>query len=126
MAMPARFGVTGGPYLMGTVHRAENTDVPERLSGIMAGLGAVARDLGTPLLLALHPRTLARLASYDVQVPPEIRVLPPLGYLEFLGLQASAAMVLGEVTLVAYLVLTTRRWPLGDTGALTMRSLNPL
>lgn len=96
LAMPSRFGVKDRPYLLATVHRAENTDDPLRLAGILAGLEAVVRVLGAPLFVALHPRTQAKLDAHGIHVPTDIRVLPSLGYLEFLGLQASAALVLTD------------------------------
>jgi UDP-N-acetylglucosamine 2-epimerase (non-hydrolysing) len=91
-----KHGLAPGGYLLATVHRAENTDVPERLAGIMAGLGRAARALAKPVLCALHPRTRARLESLRIAFPEGVRALPPLPYLEFLGLQADAALVLTD------------------------------
>src|SRR5262249_11236750 len=90
-----RHGVARGGYLLATVHRAENTDDPTRLAGIFAGLTRSGRALDKPVLCALHPRTRSRLASTGVPLEG-VRVLPPLPYLEFLGLQADAAVVLTD------------------------------
>uniref|UniRef100_A0A832HZZ6 UDP-N-acetylglucosamine 2-epimerase (Non-hydrolyzing) n=1 Tax=Eiseniibacteriota bacterium TaxID=2212470 RepID=A0A832HZZ6_UNCEI len=91
-----RFGVEPGRYALATVHRAENTDRPERLRGVFAGLAGAARALGLPVLAALHPRTTARLAQQGVALDGALRVLPPLPYLDFLGLHARAALVLTD------------------------------
>jgi UDP-N-acetylglucosamine 2-epimerase (non-hydrolysing) len=91
-----RHGVGGRGYLLATVHRAENTNDAERLRGIVTGLGAAAARVGMPVLCALHPRTRARLDALDVQLPREVRALPPLPYLEFLALQSAAALVLTD------------------------------
>ena len=91
-----RFGVTPGRYALATVHRAENTDVPERLRGIFEGLAGTARALDLTVLAALHPRTTARLQSQGLAIDGEVRVLPPLSYLDFLGLHARAALVLTD------------------------------
>ena len=92
----ARFGVVGGRYALATVHRAENVDNDVRLRGIFEGLAAASRALGLPVLAALHPRTSKRLAELGFAVDDAVRTLPPLGYMEFLGLHAQAALVLTD------------------------------
>jgi UDP-N-acetylglucosamine 2-epimerase (non-hydrolysing) len=91
-----RFGVASGRFALATAHRAENTDREDRLRGIVEGLGQTARALGMPVLAALHPRTTARLADRGLRFAPEVRVLPPLPYLDFLGLHAHAALMLTD------------------------------
>ncbi len=91
-----RFGVNDRGYALATVHRAENTDAPARLRGIMLGLERAAVMLGLPVLAALHPRTVGRLREQGVEVAPTVRVMPPLGYLDCLGLQARSALVLTD------------------------------
>jgi len=91
-----RFEVSRHRYALATVHRAENTDVPGRLRGIFHGLAATSRALGIPVLAALHPRTVSRLRELGEDVDHSVRVLPPLGYLDFLGLQIYASVVLTD------------------------------
>ena len=91
-----RFGVTRGGYALATVHRAENVDVDARLRAILAGLDAAGRGLELPVLAALHPRTTTRMAALGLAATGALRALPPLGYLDFLGLQAGAALVLTD------------------------------
>jgi UDP-N-acetylglucosamine 2-epimerase (non-hydrolysing) len=91
-----RFGVNDRDYALATVHRAENTDAPARLRGIVDGLAAAAAALGVPVLAALHPRTVTRLREQGLDAGASVRVLPPLGYLDFLGLEAHAALVLTD------------------------------
>lgn len=79
-----------GSYFLATVHRAENTDAPERLFEIFRGFAA----LDGPVLLPLHPRTRARLASVDV--PPNVELLPPVSYLTMLTLTRHARFVLTD------------------------------
>jgi UDP-N-acetylglucosamine 2-epimerase (non-hydrolysing) len=94
--MFARFAVMPGRFALATLHRAENVDVDARLRGILAGLGAVARDLDLPVLAALHPRTTARLGASGLTMPDGVRPLPPLPYLDFLGLHAGAGLMLTD------------------------------
>jgi len=94
--VPARFGVAPGRYALATVHRAENTGDPDRLRGILRGLDGVARALDMPVLAALHPRTTARMHALGLTAGDGVRALPPLGYVEFVGLEAHAALVLTD------------------------------
>jgi len=91
-----KFAVQPGRYALATVHRAENTDVPARLRGIFTGLAQAGRDLGLTVLAALHPRTQKVLEAQGVSIDGAVRVLPPLSYLDFLGLHAQAALVLTD------------------------------
>jgi UDP-N-acetylglucosamine 2-epimerase (non-hydrolysing) len=96
LGIPALLGLDGEPYILATVHRAENTDDPDRLRGIFEGLARVGREHRLPIVAALHPRTIARLDQFEIPIEPVIRVIPPLGYLEFLGLHANAALVMTD------------------------------
>ena len=91
----ARHGVEPGRFALATLHRAENVDDPARLRGILRGLAAVAERMALPVLAALHPRTAARLAERG-ETAAGLRVLPPLGYLDFLGLHAGARLMLTD------------------------------
>jgi UDP-N-acetylglucosamine 2-epimerase (non-hydrolysing) len=91
-----RFGVSPGRFVLATTHRAENVDHEPRLRAIFGGLADAGRALGMPVLAALHPRTTQRLESLGVVVDGAVRTLPPLGYLEFLGLHAEAALMLTD------------------------------
>ena len=51
-----RFGLKAGDYALATVHRAENTDDPERLGSIFKALESIARE-GLKVVAPLHPRT---------------------------------------------------------------------
>jgi UDP-N-acetylglucosamine 2-epimerase len=100
-------GVEPGEYLLMTVHRAGNVDVPERLTRVVE----LADRLPSPVVFPLHPRTRARLraAGLEERLEAAVRVTPPLGYLDFLKLAAHARTVLtdsGGVQKEAYLVGT--------------------
>ncbi|HTM56964.1 MAG TPA: UDP-N-acetylglucosamine 2-epimerase (non-hydrolyzing) [Candidatus Udaeobacter sp.] len=95
-ARPERFGVTPRGYALATVHRAENVDDDRRLRGIFEGLASAGRALDLTVLAALHPRTSKRLAAMGLEVDGRVKVLPPLGYLEFLGLHADAEIMLTD------------------------------
>lgn len=94
--VPARFGVAPGRYALATVHRAENTDRADRLAGILEGLSAAAAALSLEVLCAVHPRTTKVMAAHGMAFGPGVRPLPPLPYLDFLGLHAQAALTLSD------------------------------
>jgi UDP-GlcNAc3NAcA epimerase len=84
------FRLSPGAYAVSTIHRAENTDDPERLVEIMTWLGKAAQQI--PVVMPLHPRT-RKLIEGTVETPPHIRVVEPLGYLDMTRLMHHAAAV---------------------------------
>lgn len=70
-----------GPFALASIHRAENTDEPERLRGILAGLA----DAPVPVLLPLHPRTRKAIESESLVVGGQLKLLDPLPYFAMLG-----------------------------------------
>jgi UDP-N-acetylglucosamine 2-epimerase len=84
----------GEPYCYATLHRAELTDDPDRLAGVLEALAA----LGRTVVLPLHPRTRAVLDRHQAgrDYGPAVRVLPPVGYLESLALGRCAELVVTD------------------------------
>jgi UDP-GlcNAc3NAcA epimerase len=95
--------VEPGGYLLATAHRAGTVDDPERMERLAALLAAMP----APVVLPLHPRTRARLQAAGLLDALEgVRVVPPLGYLDFTALLLHARAVLtdsGGVQKEAYL-----------------------
>jgi UDP-N-acetylglucosamine 2-epimerase (non-hydrolysing) len=90
LAHPRGYGVV-------TLHRPSNVDDPASLRAIVQVLAEVAAEL--PLVFVLHPRTKSKLDAFGLNgllEPRQVVVLPPQGYLEMLGLMASAALVLTD------------------------------
>ncbi len=87
-----RLGLQKKRYLVATVHRSENTDSKERLTGILRALNA----LEEAVILPLHPRTRKVLATIDYPLQSRVRVIDPLGYLEMVDLAASARLILTD------------------------------
>lgn len=86
----SRHGLEAGNYVLATVHRAENTDDPERLRSIIAGLDRVAEDL--PVVLPLHPRTRLALQREALTVRA-INMIDPVGYLDMVALESHATVI---------------------------------
>lgn len=83
-------GLAPGGYAVATIHRAENTDDPERFARVVVWLEAAARE--TPVVMPVHPRTSKLLASRGV-VPAGLTLIDPVGYLDMARLLSQAAGV---------------------------------
>lgn len=92
----ARLGLAPGGYVLVTLHRAENVDVPERLASLFSGLELVHRRRGVPVICSVHPRTRARLAEQKLAVGPGVRPVEPFGLFDFVKLEKSALCVLTD------------------------------
>lgn len=86
-----RLDLGGRDYIAATIHRAENTDDPARLSAIVEAFGEIGQKM--PVILPLHPRTRARLQAYGMVLPDGIIAINPLGYADMTALVRSAIMV---------------------------------
>ena len=81
-----------GPFALMTVHRAENTDDPLRLAGIIEGVGRV----GFPVLFPIHPRTKNVLQNSSITLPQNVTVVEPLSYKELLATLKACDIVLTD------------------------------
>jgi len=89
---------TGLPscYILVTLHRPSNVDDVDWLTAAHAMLSEVAREI--PVIFPIHPRTRQRLNNVVKQEANSdgIRLLEPLSYLEFLGMQAHATALVTD------------------------------
>ncbi len=86
-----------GGYGVVTLHRPSNVDDRETLERLLGALRQISQKL--PLVLALHPRTRARIDQFglaDMFDAGRVAILPPQGYLEMLGLMTGATLVLTD------------------------------
>jgi UDP-N-acetylglucosamine 2-epimerase (non-hydrolysing) len=87
-----RLELTPQGYGLVTLHRPANVDEPGMLKSLLDALGEIARLC--PLVLPAHPRVAPHLAAHGV--PAGVRVIEPLGYLDFVAAEASARLVLTD------------------------------
>ena len=92
----ARLGLAPQGYLLATVHRPYNTDVPDNLRSIFAALGDIHEQTSQPLVLPLHPRTRRQLDELNLAPPAGVRLIDPVGYLDMLALEQAAALILTD------------------------------
>jgi len=84
-----------GSFVLTTLHRAENTDNPNRLAGILNALQQISSE--TTIVLRLHPRTRIVIEKAGFKPLLEgIRTIDPVGYLEMIGLLKNCTMVMTD------------------------------
>ena len=83
-----------GPYAVATLHRPANVDSIEAATALVAMLRDVTESL--PVVLPLHPRGRATLAAAGLVEGPRLRIIAPLGYLEFISLVRGSAVVVTD------------------------------
>jgi UDP-N-acetylglucosamine 2-epimerase (non-hydrolysing) len=94
-ALAARLGLSPGRFVLVTMHRPGNVDDRADLRDIATGLGLLAADV--PVVFPVHPRTRRGIdAVLDGGVPRGLRLLEPLGYLDFLSLMDAAGVVVTD------------------------------
>lgn len=81
-------------YLLVTVHRAENTDSPEKMKNIIDALSNIKQ----PKVWPMHPRTKKALETFqiDVSAIPNVIILPPVGYLTMLNIEKQAEKIITD------------------------------
>ncbi len=90
-------GVDGKDYAVLTLHRPSNVDDKQTFSGILDALLAVAEKL--PIIFPVHPRTKAKIEEFDFAdtiANSNIRLIDPLGYLDFMRLYSGAKLALTD------------------------------
>lgn len=88
-------GLESKRYILATAHRQENVDNRDRLEGILRGLKLVHEKFSLPVVYPIHPRTRRRIKEFNLNLNG-IEAIEPLGFLEFLQLEANAKLILTD------------------------------
>ena len=93
-----QLGLTGVDYALLTLHRPSNVDLRDSFERILSALEVIATRL--PIVFPVHPRTRKTIAelglSQRVELIKDLRIIDPLGYLDFLNLSSGARLVLTD------------------------------
>ena len=88
-----KMGVEPGRFVLSTFHRPENVDDPDRYRAILTEMAA----LELPVVLPLHPRSVKRAEEHGLgDLLSHLIVVEPIGYRDFLGLQAESALLISD------------------------------
>ncbi len=92
-----KFAVEKSEYFLVTLHRAENVDLPERLTEIFKGFKTLADKYSKNILISVHPRTAEKMKAFGIEVDSDkIKLLEPLGFFDFVNLEKNAYAVLTD------------------------------
>lgn len=92
----ARLDLAEQGYFVVSAHREENIESPRTFGRLVAILNAVAEDHGLPVIVSTHPRTQKRIDAEGIRFHAGIRLLKPLGFLDYVRLQMSSKAVLSD------------------------------
>lgn len=89
-------GLQSTPFVLATIHRAENTDAPERLRVVVSALQSLSFEL--PVVWPVHPRTREAMKRTGIAlaVDDRLRMIAPVGYLDMIQLEKNAAVIVTD------------------------------
>ena len=90
-----RLGLTGREYYLVSAHREENVDYPEQFAHLIDTLTHLAGS-GHRVIVSTHPRTRKRMEAEQVVLPPEVELMKPFGFSDYVSLQMHAKAVLSD------------------------------
>lgn len=79
-------------FILCTIHRAENTDDKNKLHNIFEGLSLSNKNI----ILPLHPRTVNKIKEHEIDIPKNIRIVEPVGYLEMVWLEVHSDLIVTD------------------------------
>lgn len=92
----ARLGLEAERYFVVSAHREENIESDQSFAKLVQVLNAVAEDHDLPVIVSTHPRTRNRMESTGARFHPQVRLMKPLGFLDYVHLQMHAKAVLSD------------------------------
>lgn len=92
----ARLGLEEGQYFVVSAHREENIDSDVNFDKLMRALNLVAETYQLPVIVSTHPRTQKRIDAKGITFHPLVRLLKPLGFKDYVHLQAHSRAVLSD------------------------------
>jgi len=92
----ARHGLKPGQYFLVSAHREENIEPPRTFTKLISILNTLASEYGLPVIISTHPRTRKRIEAGGIAFLPNVSLLKPLGFYDYVRLQMSAKAVLSD------------------------------
>jgi UDP-N-acetylglucosamine 2-epimerase (non-hydrolysing) len=91
-----RLSLQADGYFAVSAHREENVDSERNLRKLVDVLNSVAAQYQMPLVVSTHPRTQKRIDQAGIRFAPQVRLLKPLGFKDYVHLQMHARAVLSD------------------------------
>jgi UDP-N-acetylglucosamine 2-epimerase (non-hydrolysing) len=92
----ADLDVNSGEFFLVTAHRASNVDVSANLLELLALFDKLHNKYSQTIVWPIHPRTQAKLKEFSIELPSYLKLIPPIGYLDFIQLQKNAQLILTD------------------------------
>lgn len=83
-------------YILLTAHRPANVDNKDNLESLFNGINNAADGLDLKVIFPIHPRTKKMIENFNLSIPNNIQIIDPVGFLEFLQLEANAALIMTD------------------------------
>lgn len=94
-------GLEPGSFILGTIHRDNNTDIPERLTAVFEALLEISED--AKIVLPLHPRTQKKMQEVlsndlldEIKACESLIMIPPVSFLDMVLLEDSSQMIITD------------------------------
>ena len=87
-----QLSLIGKPFILSTIHRAENTDNPINLKGIIDALNLLHEN--NPVVVPIHPRTKKLIKQH--QLKTNFTIVEPLGYFDMIVLLKNCSLVITD------------------------------
>lgn len=91
-----RLGLTERHYTVVSAHREENVDSEVNFGKLIALLNGIAQRFDEPVIISTHPRTKKRIDASGVSFHPNVQLLKPLGFHDYVNLQMGARVVMSD------------------------------
>jgi UDP-N-acetylglucosamine 2-epimerase len=92
----ARHGLEEGEFFVASAHREENIDSDKNFAKLCQVLNAIADRYDLPVIVSTHPRTQKRIDALGVSLHPQVRLLKPLGFKDYVKLQMTSRTALSD------------------------------
>lgn len=92
----SRLHLESGKFFTVSAHREENIDSDKNFTNLVSVLNALAETYNLPVIVSTHPRTQKRVDAMGVKFHPNVRLLKPLGFMDYNKLQLTSKAVLSD------------------------------
>ena len=83
-------------YFVVSAHREENIDSERNFKGLIETLQMLDSEFGLPVIFSTHPRTRKKIEDKNISLPKNIRLMKPLGFIDYVHLQMHAKATLSD------------------------------
>jgi len=92
----SRLNLSSGQFFLVSAHREENIDSDSNFTKLVEVINGIAGKYQLPVIVSTHPRTKKRVEETGVKFSEEVRLLKPLGFMDYNKLQTCAKAVLSD------------------------------